>query len=119
MRTRHVAFLVIAAGTVAVIAYRDHETRKEALRAEASAAFRACDDLEVSKGLLDRLTALDTADAEATVRNIAHETPAMRDYRKAQTALVKDTLVQRDYRENAAAWECRQLVRVTYGGKPL
>lgn len=115
MRTRYIALLVIAAGSVAVFGYRNHENRKEARRAEASAAFRACDDLEVTKGLFDRIGALELAHAETGIRNIGTETPAMHDLRKAQMELVKESLWQRDFRENAAAWECRRLVKATYG----
>ena len=115
MRTRHVALFVIAAGTVAFAAYRDHENKREERRMDASAAFRACSDLEVSKGLMDRQRELDYQELETTARNSGSETPAMRDYRRAQTALVKEVLMHRDFSENAAAWECRQLAKAAYG----
>lgn len=115
MRTRSVALFVVAAGIMAFGAYRDHENKQEQRREEATAAFRACSDLEVTKGLMDQQRELDARDLETTARNIGFETPAVRDYRKAQTALLKEALMHRDFTQNAAAWECRQLVRATYG----
>jgi hypothetical protein len=123
--------LLILAGAVCLAlfaAYQNNENKKRLLREEAAAAWKACGELEVTKGLWDRQNDLELAAATADLADIDralnsndagafHEQAARKAFRQGRLELAKAALIRQDFRDNAAAWKCRDEHRAKFGTK--